>query len=235
MSNYGPTVWLLSGAGVARGRARQSVVVDLGLCVVAEGRGSVSGGGLAAELVVDLFPISLMRALPQNLERDAALLCMNSDAVKSAAGHVAECIEAAWALDDFYRGMAATFASVIALPEKVIIVHVGDCAVFRIRDAAAERLTTSHVLPSQPEVLMRTLVGAESRVDVRVERTQHGDKYLVCTRNIASLIDRLQAEARIGEHTIEELMTFDPALEHAACVCAEIEARKSLNELRRKA
>ena len=97
------------------------------------------------------------------------------------------------------RGMGTTFACILIIDEGVLVAHVGDSRVYRIRQGKLEQLTEDHSLLNDyikmkrlteeeianfphKNVIVRALGMKETvKVDTRLDPPQAGDVYLVCS------------------------------------------------------
>ncbi len=97
------------------------------------------------------------------------------------------------------RGMGTTFACILVIDEGVLVAHVGDSRVYRIRGAKLEQLTEDHSLLNDyikmkrlteeeianfphKNVIVRALGMKETvKVDTKLDVPQAGDVYLVCS------------------------------------------------------
>jgi PPM family protein phosphatase len=183
----GPLIYL-SARGTRVGSHARFACTSM-CAVVAQGMGSFSGGGIAAELAVELIP-SLLRRLseggllktvehgPRALPVDSAL-----EVTRAAFQRAGECIYQASKLDDFLDGMTASITLAFAHEDQLIVGHVGDSRAYLARGSSLERLTTDHVHSEHAAVVTRT-VGRESQpnVDVKAVSPQGGDAFVLCTR-----------------------------------------------------
>jgi len=97
------------------------------------------------------------------------------------------------------RGMGTTVVSILVIDEGVLIAHVGDSRVYRIRDGKMEQLTDDHSLLNDyikmkrlteeeianfphKNVIVRALGMKETvKVDTRLDHPQPGDLYVLCS------------------------------------------------------
>ncbi len=97
------------------------------------------------------------------------------------------------------RGMGTTIVGVLVIDEGVLIAHVGDSRVYRVRDAKMEQLTEDHSLLNDyikmkrlteeeianfphKNVIVRALGMKETvKVDTRLDHPQPGDVYVLCS------------------------------------------------------
>jgi protein phosphatase len=204
--------WQVQGFGLTDvGRVRERnedafvVLPHVGLFAVADGIGGLPGGDVAARILVTAVRETLedsdtpwsgvsladsarrRRLLVQGVER-------------------ANCEIQAEARRSSRRGMGTTFAGILMSEDQVMIAHVGDSRVYRLRGRHLELLTVDHSFVNQllqtgviraedipgsriPNLLARS-VGAKSTitVDTRIEATASNDTYLVCTDGLHDLL-----------------------------------------------
>ena len=104
-------------------------------------------------------------------------------------------------------GMGTTAVAVLFTPSRVLVAHVGDSRVYRIRDGAITQLTRDHSLLNdyiqlnriQPEeaenfphqnVIVRALGMKEQvGVDLLADAYGDGDIYLLCSDGLSGMID----------------------------------------------
>lgn len=97
------------------------------------------------------------------------------------------------------RGMGTTIVTMVVIDEGVLIAHVGDSRVYRIRDGKMEQLTDDHSLLNDyikmkrlteeeianfphKNVIVRALGMKDTvKVDTRLDHPQPGDLYLLCS------------------------------------------------------
>jgi serine/threonine protein phosphatase PrpC len=97
------------------------------------------------------------------------------------------------------RGMGTTICGILVIDEGVLIAHVGDSRVYRIRDGKMEQLTDDHSLLNDyikmkrltdeeianfphKNVIVRALGMKDTvKVDTRLDHPQPGDLYVLCS------------------------------------------------------
>jgi len=231
----GPDVWTFTGRGEARDKVRFAMLPDMGVAVVAEGFGSFSGGGLAAELVVDLLPVHLKREAPPEPPW-LGMVSVTAEHIARAVASVADRIHAASQLDAFYGGMGASFAAVILRSNDVLVAHLGDCLVLRARGTEVERLTSPHTHSADPRLLTRALGIPNSTVDIAAVPVLDGDVFVLCKGDVAATM-----ETRIRDHfdqsdpdvAAERLDAVIASSCRGGYVTAVAHKTQSLNPLRR--
>jgi len=105
------------------------------LGILAVGRGSFSGGSVAAEIAVDLLPLALSSPGPSDPAQRWNL----------AGVRVHEAIRRASCVDPFYRGMEAAFAAAHFDGHQVVVGNVGPNRVYRVREGTISQLTADPV------------------------------------------------------------------------------------------
>ena len=184
--------------GRVRARNEDSVAVDaeLGLLVVADGMGGHNAGDVASRMAIEGV-LAAMRdpALDDGGRLQGAVRRAN-DAIYAAAG------------EDFDRsGMGTTVVAAWLRPSSLIVAHVGDSRLYRLRGGAIEMLTRDHT-QVQDLVDRGILTPAQARVstrrnflsralgtypDVEIDSASHlhasGDVYLLCSDGLTNMIE----------------------------------------------
>jgi protein phosphatase len=127
--------------------------------------------------------------------------------------------------DPKLRGMGTTIAGILVVEDGVLIAHVGDSRVYRLREGELEQLTEDHSLLNDyikmkklteeeianfphKNVIVRALGMKDSvKVDTVLDRPKPGDLYILCS-------DGLCGPVQDGE--IRELAMSTPDLKTAA-------------------
>lgn len=122
------------------------------------------------------------------------------------------------------RGMGTTFAGILIIDEGVLIAHVGDSRVYRIRGTKLEQLTEDHSLLNDyikmkrlteeeianfphKNVIVRALGMKETvKVDTKLDVPQAGDIYLVCSDGLCGPVtDQEIAEIAASTNDLKAL------------------------------
>ena len=186
---------------------------DSGLVfAVADGLGGYGGGEVAAGLAVE----ALLDHTRQNLNGGGR----PSGTIRSAFNRANEAIFSAAIGGQGGRKMQSTLSALVITPGEAHLGHVGDSRVYRRHDGDVELLTTDHsqvmellrlhiITPEQAidhparYALTRSVGGDITvRVDIRTERLESGDSFLLCS-------DGLWSNVTAGE--ITEALARDPA------------------------
>ena len=184
-----------SDIGRMRQRNEDAYLVKDGLFVVADGMGGHRGGDVASTLAV------------QTIESGASAKVTLQELVgeiQKANRAVLERGEA----DRDLRGMGTTITAVIAEDAKVHVAHVGDSRAYLLREGSLQQLTEDHTLVQrmvregrltedeaahhpQRSVLTRALgVDDDIPVDELSLDVHAGDRLLVCSDGLTSMVDR---------------------------------------------
>jgi protein phosphatase len=212
----------LSDQGQVRDKNEDAYLADTerGLFVVADGIGGHRGGGIAAQAVVKQLPPLLDRRLPEAHGRTTKALrdaILDLNAAIRASGH----------RDASLRGMGSTLACLLIKGGRAYIANMGDSRVYRWR-AGLTCLTQDHSLTAllvrEGEISARSAarhpargqltryIGMEQEIypDVSSDRMKAGDRFLLCTDGLWSVLpDRQIAKLLVSD--------VDPAV-----ICAKL-------------
>jgi PPM family protein phosphatase len=191
---------------------------DLGLFIVADGMGGHVAGEVASRIAVDAIEAFIGETAsddsqitwPQPVD---PTIGVDGSRLKSAF-HLANrrlADEVAAAVD--LRGMATTASTVLLKDDrKAMLAHVGDSRIYLFRDNELERMTDDHSWVEEQmragllsplearqhpwrNVVTRALSGGEDpEVDVKEVRLQPGDRLLLCSDGLSSVVpdDRIE-------------------------------------------
>ena len=189
------TVGVRSDIGRLRQRNEDAYLVKEQLFVVADGMGGHRGGNVASALAVETI---------ESASSAAVSLGALVEDFKQANRAVLERGES----DRELRGMGTTLTAVLTEDAKAHVVHVGDSRAYLLRDGALQQLTEDHTLVQrmvregrlsedeaaqhpQRSVLTRALgVDEDIPVDELTLDVHRGDRLLLCTDGLSSMIDR---------------------------------------------
>ena len=202
----------LTDAGSVRQFNEDSVVADpdLGIAVLADGMGGHRAGEvasrLAAQIVFDALqtrvaafrsragPHSPLQAVEQSINQ------ANNAVFEAAQAHAS------------YQGMGTTLAVTFFYDNRVVVGHIGDSRVYRLRDESLRLLTRDDSLlreeidagmisleeasESHNRSLVTRALGIESSIRAHFvdDEARIGDLYLVCSDGLNDLVDDADIE-----------------------------------------
>jgi protein phosphatase len=226
--------------GLKRGHNEDTykVVDGHALYMVADGMGGHSSGEVASrmacEAVADFFRETSEdedMTWPFKMEKGVGYEANRlSVSVKLANLRIHECAQS----NPSQRGMGTTIVSARFTDEGLVIGHVGDSRVYRLREGGFIQLTEDHSLLNDyikmkdltaeeienfphKNVIVRALGMKETvAVDLSVEQAEPGDIYLLCSDGLCGMITDDQISDSILENLSEGLDTVCAALIDAA-------------------
>ena len=238
-----PVMRYVAAAKTDVGRKRQGnedsfcLEKDLGLYVVADGMGGHAAGEVASRLAVETIRETMGRYLggrPMDKagstaaggSREANFLLSSirnaNRAIFDAANGRTEC-----------AGMGTTVAVALTQGDRVLVAHVGDSRIYRIRGGAIEQVSRDHSLVQQ-QVEIGLLSEAEARrsqyrhmitralghkesveVDLTELPAQVGDVLLLCSDGLSDLLDNGEILAAAGEHPTDLIKACSALVDRA--------------------
>jgi serine/threonine protein phosphatase PrpC len=188
-----------SDIGRARERNEDSYLVKEPLFAVADGMGGARGGDVASSLALEI------------LEGDRVSPLVET--IKQANRRVLERAES----DRDLRGMGTTLTAVITEDAKAHVAHVGDSRAYLLREGNLQQLTEDHTLVQrmvregritseearrhpQRSVITRALgVEGDLSIDELTLDVHPGDRLLLCTDGLTSMVDGQRIRQILGE------------------------------------
>jgi len=194
---------------------------EMPLVVVSDGMGGHACGEVASQIAVETIdryykdtaedaPATWPLRLPSvHLERERMVT-----AIKLANARIHQTGQD----DPSKKGMGCTVDAVFFAQGRIVIGHVGDSRVYRVRDARIEPLTDDHSLLNDyrrmkemtrqevanfphKNVVVRALgLSAQVAVDTRVEDFQRGDLFLLCSDGLSGMLRDDQLLALVQQH-----------------------------------
>jgi protein phosphatase len=184
--------------GRVRSRNEDSVAVDAGsgLLVVADGMGGHNAGDVASRMAIEGVIGAMQGSTGEDDERLVAAVRQANQAIYDAAG------------EDYERsGMGTTVVAVWLRPTRLVVAHVGDSRLYRLRDGVIESLTRDHsqvqdlvdrgiLTPAQARASTRKnflsrALGTDP--DVVIDSAAHtpaaGDVYLLCSDGLTNMVE----------------------------------------------
>jgi len=184
---------------------------DERLAIVADGMGGHASGEIASQMAVETvveffkstqedteitWPFKLDRGYRYDVNRLITGIKLANVKIFEAAQREPQ-----------YRGMGTTIVAALFLDDQVLIAHVGDSRLYRVRDGEIQQITEDHSLLNDyikmkklsadeianfphKNVIVRALGMKETvQVDVYNESPRMGDVYLLCSDGLSGMID----------------------------------------------
>ncbi|RZI80355.1 MAG: serine/threonine-protein phosphatase, partial [Microbacterium sp.] len=183
--------------GRQRPANEDSFVARSPLFAVADGMGGAQAGEVASRMAVEVLHEGLGGA-----GTDGTVAERLRDQVVEANHRIHERAQS----DSRNAGMGTTLTAAFVDVRRLVVVHVGDSRLYRVRDGVLERLTRDHSLVEElvrqgrltPEeaaehpqrsIITRAL-GPESEVavDSEVLRVEDGDLFMVCSDGLTAML-----------------------------------------------
>ena len=191
-----PVVAAKTDVGRVRQGNEDSYLVQEPLFAVADGMGGHLGGEIASATTVETITNALAEDPPHDTARLAAIVRQANTAVwEKAQG------------DPELRGMGTTCTLVLLEDHELHIAHVGDSRAYLLRAGELTQVTEDHTLVNrmvregrlkpeeadrhpQRSIITRALgVDAEVEVDELTLGVEEGDRFLLCSDGLTSMID----------------------------------------------
>ncbi len=187
-----------SHIGKIRASNQDSGSVGRNLFVVADGMGGHAGGDVASALAVQhLFGLDR----PYDSVEDAREALFRG--ILDAGADLTTAVEEHPEL----TGMGTTVSAMIRVKSQMVIAHIGDSRIYRLREGVLEQITADHTFVQRlvdsgritPEeaavhprrsVLMRVLgdVDADPEIDTHIVDTLPGDRWLLCSDGLSGYV-----------------------------------------------
>ena len=204
---------------------------ELGVFAVADGMGGHLGGEVASRLAIEaLEELFLRQAQDQDATwphaADGSILGENLVRAATRLAHGRIAARRHGRLSE----MGSTLALALAHGDQLVIGHVGDSRVYRLRDGVLAQLTRDHSvyqemldqgfdLPAIEDFPYRNMItralGVQAAPEVHTHALQQGDVYLLCTDGLSGPVpDARMAEilgGTLGESMLDERVRLDPA------------------------
>jgi serine/threonine protein phosphatase PrpC len=188
------------------------------LAIVADGMGGHASGEVASRMAVDAIvgyfreteseqQLKVDRGQRQNINRMTTAIKLANQQIFEEAERKAEC-----------HGMGTTVVSTLFLDDMLIVGHVGDSRLYRVREGAIDQITEDHSLLNDyvrmkrlseneiasfphKNVIVRALgMKSSIEVDILLEHPRLGDLYVICSDGLSGMV----SDADIAALAIEE-------------------------------
>ena len=199
----------LSDVGRVRSRNKDRCTCDpaLRLLAVADGMGGHASGDVASTLAIESLTSALQKSTPETATDAGSRL---RAAVSTANAAILEAAAAG------RSGMGTTIVAVLFDAASLIVAHVGDSRLYRLRAGVLESLTRDHswvqnmidlgfyserrarLSPRRNQLLRALGVSADLEVDLTTHTLQAGDRYLLCSDGLNGMLDEVHIAMLLG-------------------------------------
>jgi protein phosphatase len=205
---------------------------DIGLFVVADGMGGHVAGEVASREAVEAIQAFINDTASADKNRTWPFpfepsISFEANRLKSAFRLANRRIAAAINDSNDLRGMATTASALLAGTSSACVAHVGDSRVYRLRSGELKQLTHDHSWVEEQvragtmsasaarqhpwrNVVTRALSGGEDpEVDVTEVEPVAGDRYLLCSDGLFSVVTDQQIAEILGDKqlSLQEICT----------------------------
>jgi len=205
----------LSDTGRARDHNEDAIAWDEthGFALLADGMGGHNAGDVASRMCIEQLNASLLPVLlkPLRLRANKGVskhVTLARRAVNKANAEIFANAEA----NPERKGMGTTVVLAVFYSDKVVLAHVGDSRIYRLRGRSLEQMTADHSLVREllekgvisPEEVKNNpyshvitkAVGIREKVVAEVQEleTQPGDVFLLCSDGLTDLVDDTMIE-----------------------------------------
>jgi PPM family protein phosphatase len=197
--------------GRLRDHNEDAVASDLsiGLVLLADGMGGYKAGEIASEIAVLMIAAEMTEAMqkPASLFKTEAHLLSESNILLSAVERTNAAIYEIAQVQAECAGMGTTLVAGVFVDNKLVLGHIGDSRMYRLREESLIQLTEDHSLvqeqinaglitTQQAKVaknknLVTRALGIDPTVELELQEiaVQVGDTYLLCSDGLTDLVD----------------------------------------------
>jgi protein phosphatase len=198
---------------------------DIGLYMVADGMGGHVAGEVASRVAVEATQAFIEETAGADKNRTWPFpfdpsLSLDANRIKAAFRLANRRIASRIAESQDLRGMATTASALLAGTEAACVAHVGDSRVYMLRDGKLTQITHDHswveeqvragtMSPSAARmhpwrnVVTRALSGGEDpEVDVTELNLQPGERFLICSDGLFSVVSDTQIAEILSDRTL---------------------------------
>ena len=211
----------LTDIGKVRDHNEDAVASDLtiGLLVLADGMGGYRAGEVASEMAVLLVAAEITQAMQDNAQAwlEKSELLPESHMLKNAIQKVNAAIYQVSQDEPQCAGMGTTLVAGVFTNNKLVVGHIGDSRMYRLRGGALTQLTEDHSLvqeqinaglisqeqaqTSSNKNLVTRALGIESDVELELQEldVEMGDLYLLCSDGLSDMVSDVEIAETLRE------------------------------------
>lgn len=221
----------ISHVGMLREHNEDAVASDMsiGLVLLADGMGGYKAGEVASEIAVLLIAAEMTEAMQRNshLFKTAPDLLPESNVLINAVEKANKAIYDIAQLQSECAGMGTTLVAGVFVDDTIVLGHIGDSRMYRLRGDAFEQLTEDHSLVQEQinaglitieqakvaknKNLVTRALGIDPMVELDLQEiaVEIGDKYLLCSDGLSDLL----SDAEIAQILLDEKDDIESAVE----------------------
>ena len=197
--------------GMVRSHNEDSVasIADKGLVVLADGMGGYNAGEVASGMATTVLTTELRRLLDEYAPHEVDPQSGNKAALKMLREQVAKAntsIYQASQSQPQYAGMGTTLVVALFYDNKMMVAHIGDSRLYRMRGDEFSQVTKDHSLlqeqidagmltkeqakHSSNKNLVTRALGIDPAVEAEIHEydTRPGDIYLLCSDGLSDMV-----------------------------------------------
>ena len=208
-------------SGMVRSHNEDSIAADaeIGLAVLADGMGGYNAGEVASGIAVAMLTTEMKQALdglePHEIDGPSGepiavkLIRENSAKANAAIFQTAKS-------QPQYAGMGTTLVAALFFDNRMVVGHIGDSRLYRLRKDSFEQVTRDHSLLqeqidsgmitkeqarfSQNKNLVTRAVGIDPEVEaeIHVYDVEPGDIYLLCSDGLSDMVTDEDIQSTLG-------------------------------------
>ena len=207
---------LLSDPGCIRELNEDTCMVDgdAGYALLCDGMGGHNAGDVASRLAIDAMASALAALLARPALGDDQL----AGGLDAALRDANRLLRDESALRPECRDMGTTFAGLVLRGERVLVLHLGDSRVYRLRHDVCSRLTRDHSLleeqlgsglitlaqsrASKLKNIVTRGLGVEADIEPELQwlPCEPGDLFLLCSDGLSDMLDDARIENLMRTH-----------------------------------
>jgi serine/threonine protein phosphatase PrpC len=221
----------ISHVGMLREHNEDAVASDMsiGLVLLADGMGGYKAGEVASEVAVLLIAAEMTEAMhnQSRLFKTEPDLLPESNMLINAVEKTNKAIYEIAQLQPECAGMGTTLVAGVFANDTLVLGHIGDSRMYRLRGDAFEQLTEDHSLVQEQinaglitveqakvaknKNLVTRALGIDPMVELELQElsVEVGDKYLLCSDGLSDLL----SDAEIAQVLLDEKEDIDSAVE----------------------
>ncbi|GHD61343.1 Stp1/IreP family PP2C-type Ser/Thr phosphatase [Jeongeupia chitinilytica] len=197
--------------GLVRAQNEDAIAwdADAGFVVLADGMGGYNAGEVASAMAVDVLSRRLSQPLPSSPLAHSTRLSVSAWLTQSI-DEANRAIYNGAITQPQCAGMGTTLVSALFYDNRVLVAHVGDSRMYRLRNAELTRLTHDHSLlqeqidlglvdetetrqAAQRNLLTRAVgIDTEVHADLSEFDAEPGDVYLLCSDGLTDMVGDVQ-------------------------------------------